>query len=86
MNYHYGEARIQVGNPKPIRVSPNMIEGDSVEVIEMYLFDAKLIQGRLEKTYFWRKLDGTQFLPKVFDMWVDIDNERRHLEFKKHHS
>lgn len=86
MNYHYGEARIQVGDPKPIRVNPEMIEDDAVEEIEMYLFDAKLIRGRLEKTYFWRKLDGTQSLPKVFEMWIDIGNERKHLKFKEHHS
>ncbi len=86
MNYHYGEARIQVGAPKPIRVNPDMIENDSVEEIEMYLFDAKLIRGRLEKTYFWRKLDGTQSLPEVLDMWITIGDERRHLKFKEHHS
>lgn len=86
MNYHYGEARIQVGDPKPIRVNPEMIKDDSVEEIEMYLFDAKLIRGRLEKTYFWRKLDSPQSLPKVLDMWIDIGDERRHLKFKEHHS
>ena len=86
MNYHYGEARVQVGDPKPIRVNPEMIEDNSVEEIEMYLFDAKLIRGRLEKTYFWRKLDGTQSLPEVFDMWITIGDERRHLKFKEHHS
>ncbi len=86
MNYHYGEAKIQVGNPRQIRVKPEMIEGDSVAEIEMYLFDAKLIRGRLEKTYFWRRLDGMQFLPEVVDMWIDIGNERKHLKFKEHHS
>ena len=82
MDYHYDEARIQVGDPKPIRVKPEMIEGDSVEEIEMRLFDAKVIRGRLEKTYFWRKLDGVQSLPKVFDMWVEIGDERKSLKFK----
>ncbi|MDE0636912.1 MAG: hypothetical protein OXI43_13830 [Candidatus Poribacteria bacterium] len=52
MNYHYGEAKIQAGDPKPIRVNPEMIKGDSVKEIEMYLFDAKLIRGRLEKNVF----------------------------------
>lgn len=86
MNYHYGEAKIQAGDPKQIRVKPEMIEGDSVMEIEMYLFDAKLISGRLEKTYFWRKFDGTQPLPKVFEMWVEIGDERKRLNFKKQHS
>ena len=86
MNYHYGKAKIQVGDPKPIRVKPEMIEDDSVEEIEMYLFDAKLIRGKLEKTYFWRKLDGTESLPNVSEMWVDIDNEQRQLKFKDHRS
>ncbi len=86
MNYHYGEAKIQVGNPRQIRVKPEMIEGDSVAEIEMYLFDAKLIRGRLEKTYFWRKLDGTESLPNVSEMWVDINNEQKQLKFKDHRS
>lgn len=85
MDYYYGEALV-MGRPAQIRVKPDMIQGDFVREIELYLPSHQAVgrsMVKIQKTWRWQTKRRIQDSPTVcMDIWVEVDGIRKSLKFR----
>ena len=86
MGYYYGGALV-MGKPTQIRVKPDMIQGDFVSEIELYLPSHQAVgrsMVKIQTTRRWQTKRRIQDSPTVcMDIWVEVDGIRKFLKFRE---
>ena len=67
-----------MGEPTEIRVNPEMIQGDFVSEIELYLPTYIGVTPR----WGWHTKHSVRGAPYCMDIWVKIDGAKKSLKFK----